>query len=47
MGRQSAKSTSIDANLKCNKVYPTEKSNKQISELKTIGLQLDSEQATI
>ena len=45
MARQSPTSISIDPNVRCVRVYPTEDTSKNITDLKTIGIRLDREQA--
>jgi hypothetical protein len=45
MKRESAKQCVIDANLRCERIYPTEDSERQISNLKTIGFKLSKSQA--
>lgn len=43
--RRSPRSISIDPNVRCLKVYPTSETKKSVSELKTVGLKLSSDQA--
>lgn len=45
MSREYAKNIEIDGNVRCNKIYPTEISKRDIAELKTIGIQLTKDQA--
>ena len=45
MPRKSAKSISIDPNVRCQRVYPGETSTKTVAELKTIGIRFSREQA--
>ena len=45
MARRSAKSVEIDANVRCNRVYPVEKTDKNVKELKTVGIKLSKDQA--
>jgi hypothetical protein len=45
MARRSAKSVKIDANVRCNRVYPVEKNNQHVKELKTVGIKLSKDQA--
>lgn len=45
MPRKSPKSISVNANVRCKKVYPREDSNKNIRYLKTVGILLSREQA--
>jgi hypothetical protein len=43
--RESAKALVIDANLRCDRIYPIENTARQISELQTVGFKLNKEQA--
>lgn len=43
--RKSSKSISVDPNVRCQRIYPTEDSNKTIENLKTVGIKLNKEQA--
>ena len=45
MARRSAKSVKIDENVRCNRVYSVEKTNKNVKELKTVGIKLSKYQA--
>jgi hypothetical protein len=45
MARRSAKSVKIDTNVRCNRVYPVEETNKNVRELKTVGMKLSKDQA--
>jgi hypothetical protein len=45
MVRKSAKSVKIDTNVRCNRIYPVEGTNKNVSELKTVGMKLSKDQA--
>jgi hypothetical protein len=45
MARRSAKSVKIDTNVRCNRVYPIEETNKNVKGLKTEGLKLSRNQA--
>jgi hypothetical protein len=45
MKRQSASSVSTDTNVRCLRVYPTEETKRSVSELQTIGIRLNKEQA--
>ena len=45
MARRSAKSVKIDTNVRCNRVYPVEQTNKNVRELKTVGMKLSKDQA--
>ena len=40
MVRKSAKSVKIDTNVRCNRIYPVEGTEKNVSELKTVGMKL-------
>ncbi len=43
--RQSAGAVSIDTNVRCLRVYPTEDTKRTVSDLQTIGIRLTKEQA--
>jgi hypothetical protein len=45
MARRSAKSVRIDTNIRCLRVYPVENTNKNVNELKTVGLKSSKDQA--
>ncbi len=45
MKRQSAGSVSIDTNVRCLRIYPTEDTKRTVSELQTVGIRLAKEQA--
>ena len=45
MVRKSAKSVKIDTNVRCNRIYPVEGTEKNVSELKTVGMKLSKDQA--
>lgn len=45
MSRQSTKQINIDPNVRVMRVYPIEGSKKQITDLKTVGLKLNRDQA--
>ena len=45
MKRQSAGSVSIDTNVRCLRIYPTEDTRRTVSELQTVGIRLAKEQA--
>jgi len=45
MARKSIRSLSIDPNLRCSRVYPTEHTSKNVKELKTVGIKLTRPQA--
>ena len=43
--RQSARSVSIETNVRCLRVYPTEDTKRTVSDLQTVGIRLAKEQA--
>jgi len=43
--RKTASSISIDTNVRCRRVYPTEGTRRSVEELKTIGIRLTRDQA--
>lgn len=43
--RQSANAVSVDTNVRCLRVYPTEDTKRVLSELQTVGIRLNKEQA--
>jgi hypothetical protein len=45
MKRQSARGISIDSNVRCDRIYPTEDTRRTVEELQTIGIKLNKEQA--
>ena len=45
MSRKSPSAISIDSNVRCKRIYPTEDTRKNVSELKTIGIKLSKDQA--
>src|SRR5205085_10931192 len=45
MGRQSARAISIDSNVRCERIYPTEDTKRTITDLQTVGIRLNKEQA--
>ena len=45
MARKSPSSISIDPNVRCLRIYPTEDTSKNVKDLKTIGIRLNKEQA--
>jgi hypothetical protein len=45
MKRESAKGFVIDTNLRCDRIYPTEKTARTIADLQTVGFKLSKEQA--
>ena len=45
MARKSPKSISINPNVRCLRVYPIEETEKNVKDLKTVGIRLNKEQA--
>ncbi len=45
MAIKSPTSVKIDGNVRVTRIYPIENTNKNVSELKTIGIKLNKEQA--
>jgi hypothetical protein len=45
MKRQSAKAITIETNVRCVRVYPTESTKRTMADLKTVGIRLTKEQA--
>jgi hypothetical protein len=45
MARKSPSSVSLDYNIRANKIYPSELSEKHLSQLKTVGFTLNKGQA--
>lgn len=45
MSRKSAKSITIDSNVRCLRIYPTESTSKTVRDLKTVGARLSRDQA--
>lgn len=45
MSRKSPKSISVNANVRCQRIYPVEETTKNVRDLKTVGLKLSKEQA--
>ena len=43
--RQSASAVSVDTNVRCLRIYPTEDTKRTVSDLQTIGIRLTKEQA--
>jgi hypothetical protein len=43
--RQAASALSVDTNVRCLRVYPTEDTKRTVSDLQTIGIRLTKEQA--
>ena len=45
MARRSPRSISIDPNVRCQRIYPTEDTQKGVADLKTVGMKLSRDQA--
>ena len=45
MARKSVRSIEVDPNVRCLRIYPTEETQKNVKELKTVGIKLSKEQA--
>jgi hypothetical protein len=45
MKRQSARSVSIDTNVRCERIYPTEDTKRTVADLQTVGIKLTKDQA--
>ena len=43
--RQSASAVTVDTNVRCLRVYPTEDTKRTVSDLQTVGIRLTKEQA--
>ena len=43
--RQSARAVSVDTNVRCVRIYPTEHTKRNVSDLQTVGIRLTKEQA--
>jgi hypothetical protein len=43
--RQSARAVSVDTNVRCLRVYPTEDTKRAVSDLQTVGIRLTKKQA--
>jgi hypothetical protein len=43
--RHSASAISVDTNVRCLRIYPTEETKRTVPELQTIGIRLTKEQA--
>jgi len=43
--RQTASAVGIDTNVRCLRIYPTEETKRSVSELQTVGIRLNKEQA--
>jgi hypothetical protein len=45
MKRQSPRAISIDSNVRCDRIYPTEDTKRTVADLQTVGIKLNKEQA--
>lgn len=45
MPRKSPAHVTVDPNVRCLRIYPVENSNKQVRDLKTVGIRLNPDQA--
>jgi len=45
MARKPPRSISIDPNVRCQRIYPTEDTQKRVADLKTVGMKLSRDQA--
>ena len=45
MTRQSLHNIEINTNLRCSRIYPVEGTSKNLSDLKTVGIKISSDQA--
>ncbi len=45
MPRKSPASITIDPNVRCQRIYPVEDTDKNVKDLKTVGIKLTKEQA--
>jgi hypothetical protein len=43
--RQSASAVTLDSNVRCVRVYPTEETKHTVADLQTVGIRLTKEQA--
>ena len=43
--RQTARAVSIDTNVRCQRIYPTEDTKRTVADLQTVGIRLTKEQA--
>jgi hypothetical protein len=43
--RQSASAVSVDTNVRCLRIYPTEETSRTVADLQTIGIRLSKKQA--
>jgi hypothetical protein len=45
MKRQTASAISIETNVRCSRIYPTEDTKRTVTDLQTVGIKLTKEQA--
>lgn len=45
MARKSSAKVRVDPNIRCERIYPTESTGKRVSDLQTVGIMLNREQA--
>lgn len=45
MKRQSPRAISVDGNVRCNRIYPTEDTKRTVTDLQTVGIRMNKEQA--
>src|SRR5262245_30507965 len=45
MKRQTASSVSIETNVRCERIYPTEDTKRTVADLQTVGIRLTKDQA--
>ena len=45
MARESTARIRVDPNVRCERIYPTERTRKSVSDLKTVGIKMSNEQA--
>ena len=45
MARKSAKSITVDPNVRCLRIYPVQETQKSVGELETVGIKLSKEQS--
>jgi hypothetical protein len=43
--RRSARSIAIQTNIRCQRIYPTKETQKSVSDLETVGIKLNKDQA--
>jgi len=43
--RRSAKSITIETNLRCQRIYPTEGTRRSVADLQSVGLKLNKDEA--